>query len=239
MKQAPEIGNNKTTRAQHPEMYEEMARGPKEFGPSSQGDGMGIAKVRMAYAKASGPIGHVPPPAKGKPDAAMVALFDKLGERLAFERTGTRLYDALLSKHDAYGTFSGGPSRGDLEHIRKEEHQHFVMLQNAIEQLGGDPAAVTPSADVTATLSRGVGDVLSDPRTSLLVCLEAILVAELVDNDAWEMLIELARKAGHDELTRGFTTALEQERDHLSRVRGWIEAGHGVSIGGGRGGNGG
>jgi hypothetical protein len=44
-------------------------------------------------------------------------LLDKLGERLAFERSGTRLYEALVSKHDAFGSFSGGPSREDLEHV--------------------------------------------------------------------------------------------------------------------------
>ncbi len=235
MNQLPESGDNKTTRAKHPDMYDEMAEGSKEFGPTSTGDGAGIAKVRAAYAKAGGPIGHVPPLSKkGKAQPAMVELMDKLGERLAFERTGTRLYDALISKLDAYGVFDGGPSKADLQHLRREEHAHFALLTQAIMDLGGDPAAVTPSADLAATTSRGIGDVLVDPRTSLLQCLEAILIAELADNDGWEILIELAKKAGHDELVRPFVAALEEERDHLARVRGWIEAGHGIEIGASR-----
>src|SRR5690606_11609285 len=96
----------------------------------------------------------------------------------------------------------GGPSKKDLMAIRNEEHAHFMMLKSAIEKLGGDPAALTPSADVTATVSRGIGDVLQDPRTSLLVGLEVILVAELADNDSWELLVQLARKAGQEELAR-------------------------------------
>ena len=39
---------------------------------------------------------------------------DKLGERLAFEHAGARLYEALLAKHRAYGSFDGGPSADDL-----------------------------------------------------------------------------------------------------------------------------
>ena len=130
-----------------------------------------------------------------------VLLLDKLGERIAFERAGTRLYDALLSKHDAGRTFRGAPSRAELQHIRDQEHEHFLMLVDAMERLGGDPTAVTPSADVQATASKGLPAVLADPRTDLLQCLEAILVAELVDNDCWTALMELAENAGETDLT--------------------------------------
>jgi hypothetical protein len=37
-----------------------------------------------------------------------------LDKRAAFERMGVRLDDALISKHDAYGSDAGGPSREDL-----------------------------------------------------------------------------------------------------------------------------
>ena len=64
---------------------------------------------------------------------------DKLGERLAFERSGTRLYEALVSKHNAFGSFAGGPRKGDLEEILQEEFGHFTMLSSTIEQLAGTP----------------------------------------------------------------------------------------------------
>lgn len=232
MRQVPEIGENRTTRSEHPEMYEEMEQGPDEFPPTSLGDATAVSEVRVAYAKESGPIGHVPAPQNGKKvDEATAELVDKLGERLAFERTGTRLYDALISKHDAFGSFDGGPTRADLENIRRDEHDHFLMLKKVIERLGGDPAAVTPSACVAATAGRGLGDVCTDPRTTLLQCLEAILIAELTDNDAWEVLIGIAQRAGQRELERGFRAAVETEREHLVRVRDWVQAGHGIVIG--------
>jgi rubrerythrin len=154
---------------------------------------------------------------------------DKLGERLAFERTGTRLYEALVSKYDAYGSFDGGPSRDDLEHVLQEEYRHFTMLQSVIEQLGGDPTAVTPSANLHATPAHGVNQMIVDPRTTLLQSLAAILIAELADNACWEALIELAQDAGEDELVTQFQKALRHEQDHLTKVQTWLAAGQGRS----------
>ena len=71
-------------------------------------DDSGMVKIRTAYIEAAGPVGSVPPPgtAKGAVKAGMQALtgrkahvfIDRIGERLAFERTGTRLYEALITK---------------------------------------------------------------------------------------------------------------------------------------------
>jgi rubrerythrin len=154
-------------------------------------------------------------------------LMDKLGERLAFERSGTRLYEALVSKHDAFGSFAGGPRKGDLEGILREEHEHFTMLSSTIEQLGGDPTAVTPSANLHATASRGIAQVIVDPRTTLLQSLEAILIAELADHACWEALIALAQQAGEDTLVKPFKQALVTEQEHLVKVRAWLAAGQG------------
>jgi hypothetical protein len=152
---------------------------------------------------------------------------DKLGERLAFERTGTRLYDALISKHEAFGSFTGGPSKADLAHIREQEFQHFTMLQAAIEQLGGDPTAVTPAANLSTTASQGIPQVIVDPRTTLLQSLEAVLIAELADHACWETLVELAQQAGEKNLGQQFAQARATEQEHLHKVRTWLAAGQG------------
>ena len=154
-------------------------------------------------------MGSVSLPAgvKGKVQTAVKAVMgeqptlfmDKLGERLAFERSGTRLYEALISKYDAFGSFAGGPNKADLEHICEEEYRHFMMLQAAIEQRGGDPTAVTPAANLSATASQGIPQVIVDPRTTLLQSLEAVLIAELFDNVCWETLVELAQQAGEND----------------------------------------
>lgn len=237
MNQNATPGTNRTGIAMAPERTQEMLTGMEEFPPNSQGSALDIAQVRIAYAQEAEPMGSIPMPAglKGKVQTAVKAVMgeqptlfmDKLGERLAFERTGTRLYEALLSKLEAFGSFAGGPSQADLEHICEEEYRHFTMLQVAIEQLGGDPTAVTPAANLSATASQGIPKVIVDPRTTLLQSLEAALIAELSDNACWETLVELAQQAGENDLARQFEQALVNEQDHLRKVRTWLAAGQG------------
>jgi rubrerythrin len=225
---------NRTGAALSPELTAELLEGARQTQPSAEGDGQEIARVRIEYAKEVEPTGSIPPPVTGagagkSPVKAAngkktLVLADKLGERMAFERSGTRLYDAILSKHAAYGSWAGGPSREDLQEIRAEEHAHFTLLKQSIEQMGADPTAVTPSANLHAVASRGLCAVITDARTNLRESLEAILVAELVDNDGWENLIDLARALGHEDLAVAFTEALTQEREHLRRVRLWLGA---------------
>ena len=217
---------NRTGIAVAPELARELLEAAKSTIPSYDGDAEDIALVRIEYAKTASPPGSMPPPLTREPPTdSLSVLLDKLGERLAFERSGTRLYEALLSKFDAYGSWPGGPERSDLEQIRDEEHEHFTLLQRAIATMGGDFTAVTPSANLHAVSSQGLPAVLADPRTDLQDGLETILIAELVDNDCWESLSALAAAMGEEELAAAFEGALEQERDHLRRVRAWLRAG--------------
>ena len=149
---------------------------------------------------------------------------DKLGERLAFERTGVRLYAALISKLDALGGFKGGPARPDLEGIMQEEYEHFMLLSGAIARLGGDPTVVTPSADLHATMTSGVMAVMVDARTTLVQCLEAALITELADNAAWEVLATLASQNGEADLAQLFEAAQQEEAEHLQSVKSWLAA---------------
>jgi rubrerythrin len=231
--------SNRTGVARAGELTERMIEATREFPPSGDGDASGLAEVRAGYLRASDPIGTMPPPAGVKQAATAAAgamaggspllLLDKLGERLAFERTGTRLYDAMLSKVDATRALRGGPTREDLLHIREEEAAHVAMVHDMIASLGGDPTVVTPSADVQTVASKGVVEVLADPRCDVLQSLEALLVAELVDNDCWAALIELAEQAGQPEFVRRMGEARAHEEEHLTRVRAWLAAGQGRS----------
>ena len=145
-------------------------------------------------------------------------LVDKLGERLAFERTGVRMYEAMIAKAVA-DKGSDSVLVDTLRQIQQEEDEHMAVLRKAIETLGGDPTAMTPCADVVAVKSQGVMQVLTDPRTTTSQCLSAILTLELEDNDAWAMLIELTRKAGHPMIASDFERALREEEEHLSAIR--------------------
>ncbi|HYF21309.1 MAG TPA: ferritin Dps family protein, partial [Ramlibacter sp.] len=74
-------------------------------------------------------------------------LIDKLGERLAFERTGVRLYEALILKV-ATATSGLAVDGAQLRRIRDEEEAHFRLVGQCLQEIGADPTAMTPCADV-------------------------------------------------------------------------------------------
>ncbi|HZP40246.1 MAG TPA: ferritin-like domain-containing protein [Candidatus Binatia bacterium] len=129
----------------------------------------------------------------------------------------------LLARPPALGERPEGPTRAKLETLLREEASHLAMLARAFARLGADPTAQTPAADVAAVESSGVLKVI-DPRTDLAQSLDALLVAELTDNDGWWLLIDLARTLGHDELANEFGRALAEEERHLAQVRGRVAA---------------
>jgi hypothetical protein len=215
-------GANRTGLKPHPDLLREMVEGTHEFGPTSHGGPDSIAQVRIRYAREAEPHGTMPPAAEVP--AVRIALLDRLGARLQFERTGTRLYEALISKHDALGGFDGGPDRDDLRQLRDDEHHHALLAQTLIRQLGGDPTAMTPAASLQATATRGVIDVIVDPRTTLIEGLDAILIAELADHESWQMLAAAFLLAGERPLAAQVEEAEHTEQAHLSRVRTWLTA---------------
>jgi hypothetical protein len=215
-------GANHTGLALHPEKLQEMIQGTREFPPTSAGGPAEIAEVRIAYARAGEP--HATMPVSSSVAAGQLPLLDRLGARLQFERSGTRLYDALISKLDAYGGFEGGPTRQQLLEIREQELGHALMVQELIRGLGGDPTVITPCASLQATASKGLGEVLVDPRTSFIDCLETILVAELTDLDSWAQLARTAEPLGDAGITGKITGAQQTELEHLAKLRGWLEA---------------
>ncbi len=189
-----------------------------ELTKPARGDERDLAKIRLEYAKDAEPVGTMPEP---KQSGMRAVLMDKLGERLAFERSGVRLYDALMVKCAADSS-AGIPAK-ELKHIRDEEAMHFALVGAAIQSLGGDPTAQTPSADVAGVEGMGLMQVLNDPKTTVAQALHAIVVAEMTDNAAWDELIELASQAGTDDLVARFAKARENEAEHLERVQAWYK----------------
>jgi len=234
-KTSSDVGLNRTGIQTSPIDSKEAIEGARQGIPSSVGTEAAILEVRALYARESDGVGTVPVPAtfKGMFKTAKELLkgnkptvfIDKLGERAGFERTGVRLYEAALGKFDIHGTWAGGPSREQLEKILSDELSHFVLVREAIEKLGADPTALTPSADLAAVASKGIPEVLVDPRTNLVQCLEALMVAELTDNAGWELLIELAQGLGQTDFVEQFEQALGVEAEHLMLVRRWLIAG--------------
>lgn len=214
-------GTNHTGLAPHGDVLAQMLEGASEFPPTSSGGPAGIAELRVAHARTGEPHATMP---GGTVAPARLPLLDRLGARMQFERTATRLYDALISKLDAYGGFDGGPSRQDLLELREQELGHALLVQDLIGALGGDPTAVTPGASLASTASQGIACVLLDPRTSLVDCLEAMLIVELTDQDSWGMLARTAEPLGDAGMIEQIRRAQQTELEHLAKLRGWLDA---------------
>jgi hypothetical protein len=102
-----EMGMNRTGIATSPVDVKAMIDGANAGAPIAS-DGQAVEQEQLSWAREAGPVGTMPPPAslKNVAKAAVelmkgkkaTVLLDLMGERLAFERTGTRLYECLLVK---------------------------------------------------------------------------------------------------------------------------------------------
>ena len=239
-------GENQTGAAMAEEGVRAMQEANERWAPMQPIDTSLADADRALYIAQSDALGSIPPPAtitgmlktgfdKLRGERPEV-LMDKLGERLAFERSGTRLYDALIVKYETLAAAGDMPdlsvpldAGGDdvsstLLRIRNEEHEHFLMLSDVMRSLGGDPTAQTPCADATATASMGLMQVVTDPRTTLAQSLNAMLIAELADNAGWELLISLAEQAGESDVAQQFEQAMAEEDEHLATIKSWVTA---------------
>ena len=234
MKEQTSIGMNRTGVQMSPFDTSAMQSGmPPSMTPATPGDETALADMRSSYIVDAEPLGSVPLPGtvKGAITTGMAMLtgnqpqvfIDKLGERLAFERTGTRLYDALITKFEAMQDGSTSMTLADLQQIRQDEARHVAIIADAIESLGCDPTSQTPCADLAGTESLGLMQAVTDPRTTIAQSLHAILVAELADQAGWEMLIALTEDHGQQAMITDFNVALTEERTHLARVQRWFE----------------
>lgn len=249
-KKANVPAHNRTGFLDKGKMAEEMLESAKEGRPTSKGNEEGASEVRMEYIRESGPVGTMPAmgdmmksmmktvsknpgkllSASGKMPAALgeadlvTTFLDKLGERIAFERTGVRLYEALMSKVETMGGEAQGPSIEDVRHIRDEEFAHLELLQEVMTDFGSDPTVMTPCADTSAVAGSGVLKVVADPRANLAQSLSAVLTAELTDEAGWDLLIELAEGIGFHKEAERFRGALEEEGEHVVKVKAWLSA---------------
>ena len=190
--------------------------------------------LRASYLAEAGTVGSMPPPPtlRGMAGTAMKALtgkkmhvlLDKMGERAAFERTGTRLYDMMLQKVAVAPRLPPGMTIEGVQQIRDEEHSHFLLLTAAIEELGADPTVMTPCADVTGVQGMGLVQAMGEPRLTIAQALSTLLAAEVIDAASWELLIDLAQRFGQDSLVERFSEALAAEERHDATVRAWLAA---------------
>ncbi|MGZ4967985.1 MAG: hypothetical protein ACXV8O_00225 [Methylobacter sp.] len=230
MKEAAEFGLNRTPTQLHPGMTQSMVEGYDEFPIHAEEISVDAFTLRKNYIRNAEELGSVPLPStfRGAVSTGMQAvrgnspsvLIDKLGERMAFERSGVRFYDALITKCQ-----SAEPALDTavLEQFRNDEAEHFALVRDCIKTMGGDPTAQTPCADSAGMAAMGLMQVMNDPRSSIPQCVEVILMAELTDLAGWELLIELVDEANLDEYIGRFQKAKLTEDDHMRTIKKWLE----------------
>lgn len=228
-KNVMDLGLNRTGIDMSPVDSKELQSEADRTPPSSEGSAENLLNMRSPDIREAERLGSVPPPgtAKGLMSATIQKLsgnkiellINKMGERLAFERAGTRLYDGLINKCMARGPEKAKDALETLMRIRDEEASHFVLLRDSMREMGVDPTSMTPDADVSGVMSQGIHHVIFDPRTNLSQGIHAILVAEMTDNEGWELLISLSREMGFSEMADRFQAALDAEGEHLLTMR--------------------
>jgi|SRR5688572_25256109 len=238
MEDPTRLGLNRTGMQMSPRNSEALLDAAREAAATldpneaDQPEALLMSELRRQYVNEAEALGSMPPPGTLagalKSGAGMITgkrlhvLIDKVAERMAYERGGTRLYDAALVKVAALA--QGTPvSVERVKQIRNQEAEHAELLRQALVELGADPTAQTPCADLVGVQSMGLMQSITDPRTSLAQTLSSLLAAELIDVASWEMLGRLARSMGHEELAERFDRALDQENEHLTTVNGWYE----------------
>lgn len=229
---ATDLGFNKTGIKMSPIEATKTAEGAAGKTVPPDGDGFeALKEMRIDYIKESEAVGTVPMP--GTPKGMFSALIekfkkgdhgfiDKLGERIAFERTGTRLYEALIAKYEGSSDKAGYPDLSVIKQFHDEELKHFRWCCEAMEDIGGDATAMTPSADVAGVAAMGWMQAITDPRINFKQSLEIILQAELVDNDCWDVLIQMAKELSMKDLAERFQQAKMEEDVHLITIRQWV-----------------
>lgn len=235
MERSTQMGTNRTGIDMSPFDSKAMMEASEKFF-KTPGSAEELKALKREYIRDAGPVGSVPVPGtpKGMLKSAMKKMtgnnpemfINKLGERLAYERSGVRVYEGFIQKCEAFAAEGGLPQDISLERLQEfkdQEAEHFMLIKECLEQLGADPTAQTPDADVSGVASLGLMKVIGDPRTSIGQCLEAMLSIELTDNAAWDLLIKLAEDVGMDDMAQKFGNALHQEDIHLQEIRQWYE----------------
>jgi len=144
----------------------------------------------------------------------MDALVDKLCERLAVETGGIDIYQAAIGKIDDPSVVAR------LKRYLQEEVDHRDLLDAYLTRLAVHDRD-TPSARLATLEGQGYLQLIGEATTPAQV-LNILVTIELMDENGWEMIVNLGRDLGDDELVRTFDEALQEEKDHLRGVRGML-----------------
>lgn len=164
-------------------------------------------------------VGAALHPVEGPTPLVFVA---QLRERLAFERTSSRLYAGLLVKTHALGSYPGGPTPERLVELHNQELDHLNLIRECIYRLGVDAPPLTAHGDGADPRPHGLLRAVDDPCASLQDALRAVLISEILNNAGWAMLVDLSQELGPPDLVDAFREVLREETLHLEEVTSWV-----------------
>ena len=142
------------------------------------------------------------------------ALVDKLCERLAAETGGIDIYQAALDKIDDAAVVPR------LKRFLRDEMAHRDLLATYLDRLHVSERE-TRSARLVRLEADTYVKLVGEAETTAQV-LNVLLTFELMDENAWEMIIDVGRDVHDDEMVRTLDAALRDEKEHLRGVRGLL-----------------
>lgn len=145
-------------------------------------------------------------------------LLDLLTERLTFERTGVKLYDAVIARLKSSNDQAVSNLVGQLTKQRNQEKDHEEWLEDQVRALGSDAHTETELSELVERESRGIMDVITHD-TEVGHLFHALLTAELIDDNAWKLLLQLADEADDEVARREFRERSQTEEQHLLFIR--------------------
>jgi bacterioferritin (cytochrome b1) len=145
-------------------------------------------------------------------------VIDVLNERLTFERSGVKLYDAIVGNMQRSKNAEIARMLAPMRAHRDQEKEHEEWLEEQIRALGGDAHGQTEMSELITAESAGIEKVVTGDQ-NLVHQMHALLTAELVDNSGWELLLELADDADDADARREFRRRLHEEEEHLIFMR--------------------
>jgi len=150
-------------------------------------------------------------------------LVDLLTERLTFERAAVKLYDTVMSKMRRSKEASLVGLLGQMTRQRDEEREHEEWLEERVRELGSDAHTATKLSDLVAREWKGVMDVVAEDK-EIPHLFHALLIAELVDDTGWTLLVQLADEARDEWARKELRRRALDEEEHLLFIRNVVAA---------------
>src|SRR5262249_13727988 len=134
-----------------------------------------------------------------------------------------QIYQAILDK-PAIAQMEEPAVVQRLRQFQRDEVRHCEILRGYLERLGVTDTD-TPSARLATHEAEAFLKLIGEAETSLQL-LNILLTIEMMDENAWELLVNLGRdlqpSEAAEEIVATFNVALRDEKEHLRGVRGLV-----------------